>query len=182
MYEWTALVSAAAAASAILLANRSDRAVEREVERRTRELVLAKDAAEQANAAKSLFLANMSHELRTPLNAIIGYSELLMEEAELNGCTDQDADLRNIQRAGRHLLSLVNDVLDLSKIEAGRMELNEETVALQALVRDVVETCRPAAERNGTTLLFNTDLPELDIVADPTKLRQCLLNLVGNSC
>jgi signal transduction histidine kinase/CheY-like chemotaxis protein len=182
MYEWTALVSAAAAASAILLANRSDRAVEREVERRTRELVLAKDAAEQANAAKSLFLANMSHELRTPLNAIIGYSELLMEEAELNGCTDQDADLRNIQRAGRHLLSLVNDVLDLSKIEAGRMELNEETVALQALVRDVVETCRPAAERNGTTLLFNTDLPELDIVADATKLRQCLLNLVGNSC
>jgi signal transduction histidine kinase/CheY-like chemotaxis protein len=182
MYEWTALVSAAAAASAILLAHRSEKSVDRAVDRRTRELVAAKEAAEQASAAKSMFLANMSHELRTPLNAIIGYSELLMEEAELNGHSGQDADLRSIQRAGRHLLALVNDVLDLSKIEAGRMELNEEAIALQTLIREVVETCRPAAERNGTTLLFNTDLPDLNIIADATKLRQCLLNLVSNSC
>src|SRR3954471_6887157 len=182
MYEWTALVSAAAAAGALLLANRSEKSVEREVERRTRDLAHQKDQAEQASAAKSLFLANMSHELRTPLNAIIGYSELLIEESDSSGATGASADLRSIQRAGRHLLSLVNDVLDLSKIEAGRMELNEEVVALYGLIHDVVETCRPAAERNGTALLFQEDLPELHILADGTKLRQCLLNLVGNSC
>jgi signal transduction histidine kinase/CheY-like chemotaxis protein len=182
MYEWTAVVSAAAAAGALLLANRSEKSVEREVERRTRDLAREKDQAEQASAAKSLFLANMSHELRTPLNAIIGYSELLIEENESSGATGASADLRSIQRAGRHLLSLVNDVLDLSKIEAGRMELNEEVVALHGLVHEVVETCRPAAERNGTALLFQNNLPELHILADGTKLRQCLLNLVGNSC
>jgi signal transduction histidine kinase/CheY-like chemotaxis protein len=182
MYEWTAVVSAAAAAGALLLANRSEKSVEREVERRTRDLAREKDQAEQASAAKSLFLANMSHELRTPLNAIIGYSELLIEENESSGATGAGADLRSIQRAGRHLLSLVNDVLDLSKIEAGRMELNEEVVALHGLVHEVVETCRPAAERNGTALLFQNNLPELHILADGTKLRQCLLNLVGNSC
>jgi signal transduction histidine kinase/CheY-like chemotaxis protein len=182
MYEWTAVVSAAAAAGALLLASRSEKSVEREVERRTRDLAREKDQAEQASAAKSLFLANMSHELRTPLNAIIGYSELLIEENESSGATGAGADLRSIQRAGRHLLSLVNDVLDLSKIEAGRMELNEEVVALHGLIHEVVETCRPAAERNGTALLFQNNLPELHILADGTKLRQCLLNLVGNSC
>jgi signal transduction histidine kinase/CheY-like chemotaxis protein len=182
MYEWTALVSAAAAAGALLLANRSEKSVEREVERRTRDLAHQKDQAEQASAAKSLFLANMSHELRTPLNAIIGYSELLIEESDSSGATGASADLRSIQRAGRHLLSLVNDVLDLSKIEAGRMELNEEVVALYGLIHEVVETCRPAAERNGTALLFQNNLPELRILADGTKLRQCLLNLVSNSC
>ncbi|HEY0352846.1 MAG TPA: response regulator [Enterovirga sp.] len=182
MYEWTAVVSAAAAAGALLLATRSEKSVEREVERRTRDLAREKDQAEQASAAKSLFLANMSHELRTPLNAIIGYSELLIEENESSGATGASADLRSIQRAGRHLLSLVNDVLDLSKIEAGRMELNEEGVALHGLIHEVVETCRPAAERNGTALLFQNNLPELHILTDGTKLRQCLLNLVGNSC
>jgi adenylate cyclase len=174
-------VSLLVACLAIILAGRTDRSIARQVEARTSALIEAKEAAEQANAAKSLFLANISHELRTPLNAIIGYSEMLLEEAELDG-GQQAADLRKIQQSGKHLRNLINDVLDLSKIEAGRMDLNEEPVAIEPLVREVVQVCQPAAETNGTKILLSM-APSMDsLMADATKLRQSLLNLLSNSC
>jgi signal transduction histidine kinase/CheY-like chemotaxis protein len=174
-------VSLLVACLAIILAGRTDRSIARQVEARTSALIEAKEAAEQANAAKSLFLANISHELRTPLNAIIGYSEMLLQEAELDG-GQQAADLRKIQQSGKHLRNLINDVLDLSKIEAGRMDLNEEPVTIEPLVREVVQICQPAAETNGTKILLSM-APSVDsLMADATKLRQSLLNLLSNSC
>jgi signal transduction histidine kinase/DNA-binding response OmpR family regulator len=134
----------------------------------------AQDVAIEANRAKSSFLANMSHELRTPLNAIIGYSELLLEEQHSD-------ELDRIQHAARQLLRLVNDVLDLSKVEAGRMELVLEAVDLRALVLEAVEMSRGLAGRNGNQVV--THLPDaLHLVkTDPTKLRQVMLNLVANA-
>jgi PAS domain S-box-containing protein len=162
-----------AAVQAIIRDATDRKRVERELER-------AKEAAETANAAKSAFLANMSHELRTPLNAIIGYSEMLEEEAR---DADQEAlipDLRNVQTAGRHLLTLINDLLDLSKIEAGKLELQLEPCDVQGLVREVAATVRPLAEKNGNTV--RVTCPEMEpVVTDPMRLRQVLLNLLGNA-
>ncbi len=138
------------------------------------------ERAEAASAAKSQFLANMSHELRTPLNAVIGYSEMLLEDAVQDGRAEQIADLEKIQTAGRHLLSMVNDVLDLAKVEAGRMDLVTEPVDLGALIDEVVDTCRPLVQRNGNTLAVERGVLAT-AVTDATKLRQVLLNLLSNA-
>jgi signal transduction histidine kinase len=124
----------------------------------------------------------MSHELRTPLNAIIGYGEMLVEEVEERGHHEYVADLERIQTAGRHLLLLISDILDLSKIEAGRVELELETFELQPMIQDVVNTIQPLLRKNANTLEVRC-APDLGTMrADPTKVRQSLLNLLSNAC
>jgi signal transduction histidine kinase/CheY-like chemotaxis protein len=145
------------------------------------ELLETRRAAEAANAAKSGFLASMSHELRTPLNAILGYSEMLQEDAADNGHEDMIPDLQKIQSAGRHLLTLINEVLDLSKIEAGKMELYLETVEVNKVVEDVATTVRPLVERNGNRLEIRVEGEPGSLRADATRLRQVLLNLLSNA-
>jgi PAS domain S-box-containing protein len=144
-------------------------------------LVQAKEAAEAASRSKSTFLANMSHELRTPLNAIIGYSEMLQEEAEDEGNAAAVADLQKIHTAGRHLLGLINDVLDLSKIEAGKMDLYLETFDAAEAVRAVAETVRPLVVKNDNALAVEVPDDLGTIRADLTKTRQALLNLLSNA-
>ena len=141
----------------------------------------AQVAANAANRAKSSFLANMSHELRTPLNAIIGYSELLQEEAENENLFSFVPDLQKINTAGKHLLSLINNVLDLSKIEAGRMELNIEPFEIAALVRDVVAVIEPLIEKNANHLVIQGVEDIGSMHADLLKVRQSLFNLLSNA-
>ncbi len=139
-------------------------------------------AADTANRAKTAFLANISHELRTPLNAIIGYSEMLQEEAEDSGQSGLIPDLAKIQTAGKHLLELINSVLDLSKIEAGKMTLYLETFNVPRMIGDVSVLIQPLAAQNNNTLRVNCDPDFGDMHADVTKVRQALFNLLSNAC
>lgn len=152
------------------------------VEVRTHDLEMARDEAQQANRAKSAFLANMSHELRTPLNAIIGYTEILQEDATDGGQTQAAADLTKIHSAAHHLLRLINDVLDLSKIEAGRMQIETEEFSVANLVASAVSTIQPLARANQNRFVVKCDEDLGTMVSDGTRLRQCLLNLLSNAC
>ncbi|MFS0722989.1 MHYT domain-containing protein [Paenibacillus sp. 1P07SE] len=149
------------------------------VAQRTAELEQAHDEAIEANLIKSRFLANMSHELRTPLNAIIGYSEMLMEEAEDLGQEAMVEDLDKIRRSGNHLLALINDILDISKIEAEKMETYVETFSVAELIMDVESSVAPLIRNNDNRL--EIEYVAGDITADLTKLKQVLLNLLSNA-
>jgi len=153
-----------------------------ELEKKNRELDVQSSRAQEANKSKSRFLANMSHELRTPLNAIIGYSEMLEEEAEQAGDTDYIPDMQKVNLAGRHLLSLINDILDLSKVEAGKMTLYLETADVEPVVKYAVSTTRPLAAQNSNELVLDCDPNIGSMRMDVTKVRQVLFNLLSNAC
>jgi adenylate cyclase len=144
-------------------------------------LAEAREVADKANATKSTFLANMSHELRTPLNAIIGYSEMLLEEAGDRGDKASVGDLEKIQAAGKHLLGLINDILDLSKIEAGRMEIYLEQVSLARLVDEVKTIVEPMVTKNGNKLAIDCPPDIGSLQTDLTKLKQSIINLLSNA-
>ena len=151
------------------------------VAKRTVQLRDAIDEAESANQAKSQFLANMSHELRTPMNAIVGYTEMLVEDAADSGQEETVPDLERILAASKHLLTLINDVLDLSKIEAGKMELYCESFELRELIGDTADTVGSLVATNGNRLVLEIDDGLGQMNADVTKLRQSLFNLLSNA-
>ena len=155
---------------------------EEELNKTITELDIAKEKADAANQTKSQFLANMSHELRTPLNAIIGLTEMLKEDAADDGLDDFEEPLDRVFSAGKHLLTLINDVLDLSKIEAGRVELFNETFELKQILDDVMKTSSPLAQKNDNELIIDYKT-EIDFVtADQTRVKQVVLNLISNAC
>lgn len=182
-------------ASQFAQTSRSLLAAKQEIEAKNRELEVsnevlksareaadtARRAADEANKTKSSFLANMSHELRTPLNAILGYSEMLEEEARDLGQESFAPDLQKIRGAGRHLLGLINDILDLSKIEAGRMTLFVEEFEVEPMVRDVVSTVMPLLTKRGNRLDLECGEGLGRMSADVTKVRQTLFNLLSNA-
>jgi signal transduction histidine kinase/CheY-like chemotaxis protein len=163
-----------------LQAQKKDQEARRVVEQKNKDLQESQKAAEAANEAKSTFLANMSHELRTPLNAIIGYSEMLIEDAEDEN-EDFIPDLDKINSSGKHLLGLINDILDLSKVESGKMELFIEEFDLEKILKEVEATITPLVEKNNNSLNLTINTETKSILADITKIRQILLNLLSNA-
>lgn len=147
-------------------------------------LALARDRALEANRAKSTFVANMSHELRTPLNAVIGYADMLSEDVEAISPQELRADLARIKSSGKHLLRLINELLEFSRMEAGRVRLDLEDFSVEKLARELVQTMENEAQKNKNTLEFEFE-PGKDsdlFRSDPTRLRQCLYNLISNAC
>ncbi|MDX2235293.1 MAG: ATP-binding protein [Hyphomonadaceae bacterium] len=155
--------------------------LEERVQARTAELALATQRAEEANRAKSRFLANMSHELRTPLNAVIGYAELIDEEVDFTGAEKNRQDLARIRHSAGHLLSLINEVLDLSKVEAGKLELSLGAVDVPKLARTVMESILPVAAKNGVVCNLVVEPGVGAITSDHGRISQCLLNLLSNA-
>ena len=153
-----------------------------ELEQKNAELEIEREKAYEANQSKSQFLANMSHELRTPLNAIIGYSEMLEEELSEVNDTKYVDDILKINSAGKHLLSLINDILDLSKIEAGKMNVFLESTEIASICEYTVATIRPLAERNHNRLVLDCPSDIGEMYSDVTKIRQVLFNLLSNAC
>ena len=151
------------------------------VAERTRSLLLEKERTEEANRVKSQFLANVTHDLRTPLNAIIGYTDLLREQADERDLSDFSDDLGRIRRAAEHQLALVNDVLDLAKVEAGRLDVTVVRVDLPAFLADILATVEPVVRRDGNRLEAEGLGTMGTIRTDPTRLRQILLNLLSNA-
>lgn len=164
-------------ADALQSANTS---LEQQVEQRTAELRAAKNAADLANLAKTNFLSSMSHELRTPLNGILGYAQVLEQLSDLPPKARDGVDI--IKKSGNHLLSLINDVLDLAKIEAGRMTITLKAILMSSLVKSVENMCRIRADQKGISLeIQNHTPPSLYILADEKRVKQVLLNLLGNA-
>ena len=162
----------------------SESALEREAQRHRRtaeQLAEARDHAERASVEKSIFLAKMSHELRTPLNAVIGYGELLQEEADSSGDIQRAKDLSKICAAGQHLLALVTDVLDITRIEADEMELQIGGFLVAHLIEDVAATAAPLAQANGNRLLTRVDPNVGSMTSDQLRLRQAAINLMSNA-
>ena len=152
------------------------------IDARTQEMQNARDEANEASKAKSKFWRTWSHELRTPLNAIIGYSELLEDEAEDEGNSSMLEDLRRIKDSGNHLLNLINDILDISKIEAGKLELHITKFALSDVLMLLENVSKPLGEKNNNKLSF-TVVGELGLLSqDETRLKQGILNLLSNAC
>ncbi|MGD9815561.1 MAG: sensor histidine kinase [Hyphomonadaceae bacterium] len=155
--------------------------LERRVEERTAQLAVATRRAQAANRAKSMFLANMSHELRTPLNAVIGYAEIVEEDLAAGDTATSADDLARIRGSATHLLTLINEILDLSRIEAGKLELKPTPLDVPALLRGALDTVKPTAAKHRTTCLLNIAEGVGVIVADETRVRQCVLNLLSNA-
>lgn len=151
------------------------------LEEQNRALELARLQAEESARCKSVFLATMSHELRTPLNAIIGYAEMLSEDARGEGLAEMAKDLDKIRAAGRHLLGVINDVLDFSKIDAGRMTVRMEPVQVLPVLEEVYAVAAPLARGNGNRVTIECEDGSLLVLADRLRLSQCLLNLLGNA-
>ena len=168
------------ATEAELRQSRND--LERRVVERTAELAVARDQALEANRTKSAFLANMSHELRTPLNAVIGYSEMLADDAIAGGYTSIEPDLKKIKAAGMHLLSLINEVLDLAKIEAGKVAISLEQFDIESLIEDAVAGIRPLMNNTNLALHVRCEAGLGWMYSDEMKLRQALINLLSNAC
>lgn len=157
-------------------------AINSDLDEYSKELATARDRALDASKAKSVFLANMGHELRTPLNAIIGYSEMMAEEMAIEGRDSDVSDLAKIKQAGTHLLSIINDILDLSKIEAGHMELHLAELDVRGAINNIIKTVTPLAEKGNNKITVNIAENINSMFTDLTRMRQVFLNILSNAC